>query len=211
VEQDNLRRRQLSQERAVLIQNGTLSPRLRQVLTSIFVQYAGRKGAGADRPNTPDSTGCAVPTMSFVAATRLWYRCGWKLAHLQSILAARQRSYVSLDDFLDVIQRVVAEDEVVAATVAAAWATHTSSGGGAPSSGSPTGNQACDNNAQLMGVPCKEGDKVELAAGYEKFGDASGGPLQPGDRGVVIGTQIGPNGERYVRLCCASLTRVRQS
>jgi len=40
------------------------------------------------------------------------------------------------------------------------------------------------------------GDKVELVDGYEKFGDASGGPLQPGERGVVVDLQNGPNGER---------------
>ena len=40
------------------------------------------------------------------------------------------------------------------------------------------------------------GDKVELVNGYEKYGDASGGPLQPGDRGTVVELQRGPNGER---------------
>jgi hypothetical protein len=42
------------------------------------------------------------------------------------------------------------------------------------------------------------GDKVELVNGYDKYGDASGGPLQPGDRGTVVELQRGPNGERYV-------------
>ena len=44
------------------------------------------------------------------------------------------------------------------------------------------------------------GDRVELADGYEKFGDASGGPLQPGDRGVVVEVQNGSPGERFVIL-----------
>jgi hypothetical protein len=40
------------------------------------------------------------------------------------------------------------------------------------------------------------GDKVELVESYEKYGDSSGGPLQPGDRGTVVELQQGPNGER---------------
>jgi hypothetical protein len=40
------------------------------------------------------------------------------------------------------------------------------------------------------------GDKVELADGYERFGDASTGPLQPGNRGTVVDVQQGPNGEK---------------
>jgi hypothetical protein len=39
---------------------------------------------------------------------------------------------------------------------------------------------------------------VELTNGYEKFGDASGGPLLTGDRGVVVDLQRAPNGEQYV-------------
>ena len=39
---------------------------------------------------------------------------------------------------------------------------------------------------------------MQLVDGFEKFGDASGGPLQVGDRGVVVDIQRGPNGERYV-------------
>jgi hypothetical protein len=40
------------------------------------------------------------------------------------------------------------------------------------------------------------GDKVELIEGYEKFADALGGPLQPGDRGIVVELQVDPNGEK---------------
>lgn len=39
---------------------------------------------------------------------------------------------------------------------------------------------------------------MELAKGYEKLGDATGGPLLPGDRGIVVELQRGPNGETYV-------------
>ena len=42
----------------------------------------------------------------------------------------------------------------------------------------------------------EKGDRVQLVEGYEKFGDAAGGPLRPGDRGVVVELQGSPNGER---------------
>lgn len=43
---------------------------------------------------------------------------------------------------------------------------------------------------------CKQvGDKVELVHNYAKFGDASSGPLQPGDRGTVVELKEGPGGE----------------
>jgi hypothetical protein len=33
--------------------------------------------------------------------------------------------------------------------------------------------------------------------GYERFGDASSGPLLPGDRGTIIEMQNGSSGEKY--------------
>ena len=53
----------------------------------------------------------------------------------------------------------------------------------------------------LFAVAQQIGDKVELVEGYERFGDASSGPLQVGDRGVVVEMQRGPNGERWVAAC----------
>jgi hypothetical protein len=45
---------------------------------------------------------------------------------------------------------------------------------------------------------------VELVEGFDRFDDASSGPLQVGDRGVVVDVQRGPNGEKYVLhdRCC---------
>ena len=37
---------------------------------------------------------------------------------------------------------------------------------------------------------------VELVDGYERFGDAVNGSLQPGDRGTVVDFQESPSGER---------------
>ena len=45
-------------------------------------------------------------------------------------------------------------------------------------------------------ISIEKGDRVQLVEGYEKFGDAAGGPLRPGDRGVVVELQGAPNGER---------------
>ena len=42
----------------------------------------------------------------------------------------------------------------------------------------------------------EKGDRVQLVEGYEKFGDAAGGPMRPGDRGTVVELQGSPNGER---------------
>ena len=44
--------------------------------------------------------------------------------------------------------------------------------------------------------------------GFERYGDASSGPLQVGDRGIVVDVQRGPNGEKYVTLYfyCGSRT-----
>ena len=36
-----------------------------------------------------------------------------------------------------------------------------------------------------------------MVEGYERYGDASDGPMQPGDRGTVVEIQEGPSGERY--------------
>jgi hypothetical protein len=52
------------------------------------------------------------------------------------------------------------------------------------------------------------GDKVELLEGYERFGDASNGPLHPGERGAVVDLQEGPTGERYVH---SKFTRMFES
>ena len=45
-------------------------------------------------------------------------------------------------------------------------------------------------------VDIKVGDYVELVEGYDKFGDASSGPLEPFARGLVVDLQNGTDGER---------------
>lgn len=95
----------LAEERAVLIKDGTISPELRSVLGDIFCMYAD------DRE---DGVKCgSETTLTSTMAARLWYRCGMKLASLETLMEARQDSKhtgVALRDFLGVIEKVVAED-----------------------------------------------------------------------------------------------------
>jgi len=98
--------------------------------------------------------------LRYPEAARLWYRCGLKLSALDSVLRDRpdNAKHVVLKDFLSVIESVF-EDEKVA------------SRGGTKKPTEPS---------------CQVGDQVELVEGYAKYGDASSGPLLPGDRGVVV-------------------------
>jgi hypothetical protein len=145
-----------------------VSPELRKVLGEIFCMYS----------NGEDSKG--PTTITSTMASRLWYRCGMKLASLETILQAKdgsdddvKRPSVALEDFLGVIEQVVEEDEAKL--------------GGIEQLPSAAAVSACEI-----------GDKVELVEGYERYGDATSGPLQIGDRGVVVEQQRGPNGEKYV-------------
>lgn len=54
----------------------------------------------------------------------------------------------------------------------------------------------CSISSPLYVKLLQIGDKVELVEGYERYGDATSGPLQVGDRGVVVELQRGPNGEK---------------
>jgi hypothetical protein len=107
-----------------------------------------------------------------------------RLSCLDGVLESQKRSRVTLDDFLQIMEQVAAEDEHFSTSIAAAIAV---------GNGSPPGSPA----KRLLDFPCQIGDKVELVHGYEKFGDAAGGPLNPGERGVVVETQDSINGDRY--------------
>ena len=100
----------LAEERVVLIKDGTVSPELRTVLGEIFRLYAD---------DQEEEVKCgAETTLTSTMAARLWYRCGMKLASLETIMEAREdsnRMGLTLQDFVGVIEKVVAEDEVNAA------------------------------------------------------------------------------------------------
>jgi hypothetical protein len=167
LDQDNHTRRKLAQERSALIQNGQLTEALRQTLVSIFTQYCSE----------------GETSLPYCAAARLWYRCGLRLSCLGAVLESQQLAAAVVDDFLELLDKIAAEDELFAASIGASIAVANQSPPGSPAK-------------LLLDFPCQVGDKVELVQGYEKFGDATGGPLHLGDRGVVVETQIGPNGER---------------
>lgn len=105
-EKDQKTRQRLSEERAGLIKNGIMAPELRKVLEEIFCLYSDEK---------KDSDTCdLVRSLTSTMAARLWYRCGMKLASLESILQAKEdtkHATVTLGDFLGVIEKVVEEDE----------------------------------------------------------------------------------------------------
>lgn len=90
-------------DRSKLIQNSKPSEALVAVLTTIFSLYA----------NETQSVGTECQ-LSRVEAARLWYRCGMKLATLHSLFEADSlKTIVKLDDFLDIINKVILEEEEI--------------------------------------------------------------------------------------------------
>jgi hypothetical protein len=102
----------LAKERAVLIKDGAPTLKLRLVLRQIFLWYSERNsdtvlGHGT---NFDEATWDDV-RLNQLMASRLWYRCGMKLASLESILAAKKESTVCFQDFFRLIEQIVEEDE----------------------------------------------------------------------------------------------------
>jgi hypothetical protein len=168
----NRRRQELVEQRSVLIQNGKLSKNVITVLKNIFFSYTGRD----DGPSPSE------PLLDVVTASRLWYRCGLMLTEL-AILAEEKAAetangavydtIISADDFIECMSNMVEEEEAVSI-------------------------EPSEDGVITFEV----GDKVELVDSYTKYGDASGGPLQPGDRGTVIEVKRGPGVE--IQAVCVS-------
>lgn len=123
--------------------------------------------------------------LGYVEACRLWYRCGLKLSSLREIFDSKLsddggRKEIEFYDYLALIQRIIAED-------------------------SKHFSQSPANEIVAMGFEI--GEKVELVEGYERFGDAANGPLQPVDRGTVIELQKASSGEMYVCVIAIDLLR----
>jgi len=86
-----------------------MSPELRKALGEIFSMYSDEAGDSTEDENIKGAL-----TLTSTMAARLWYRCGMKLANLDSILEAKtddQDATVTLEDFLGVIEKVVEDDE----------------------------------------------------------------------------------------------------
>lgn len=125
-----------------------------------------------------------------------------KLSSLETLLQEKSPSsnVLRIEDFLNLVQKVIQEEESM--------------------SKGKSEDQSSESVCEVSFLVCVDylyfrkirifsspnclqvGDKVELVEGYERYGDASNGPLHPGDRGTVVEVLDGPNGERYVDPSC---------
>jgi hypothetical protein len=114
----------------------------------------------------------------------MWYRCGLSLESLQALLQVNHNasSDNSNDNQEDGTTRVTLLPGQLSLT---AWQNVVTK---------VLAEDAVSTAAPSTKVD--EGDRVQLTTGYEKYGDAAGGPLRPGDRGVVVELQGPPNAER---------------
>eukprot|EP00934_Nitzschia_sp_Nitz4_P003384 Nitzschia sp. Nitz4//scaffold92_size79448//25933//35941//NITZ4_005388-RA/size79448-processed-gene-0.72-mRNA-1//-1//CDS//3329560177//3374//frame0 len=95
-----------------------------------------------------------------VQAARLWYRSGMKLSHLDELVQSKSTPEITFDDFLQVLNDVISREQD--------WFEATAT---------------CRNEATPT---FHVGDWVQLAEGYNRYGDATNGPLKGDDRGVVV-------------------------
>lgn len=98
------RRKKLLSQRSLLICDGRPTAALVAVLRTIFSWYASN-----DTARVPESG----IHLDRVEASRLWYRCGLKLASLESLLQAKNppASHLSDADFLDLVSKVLEEEK----------------------------------------------------------------------------------------------------
>ena len=108
--------------------------------------------------------------LPYTKAACLFYRCGMNLNFLDERLKEGQE--ITFEAFFDIVEKILLEDFDLL-------------------------NRESESAEE---VPFRIGDRVELVDGFEKYDDASGGPLRAGDRGTIVELQVGPNGERYVLL-----------
>ncbi len=85
---------------------------------------------------------------------------------------------VEFTDYLEEVQYVVDEEEEKTSFIRSEVSVE------------PNGDEK--NNDSSFRV----GDKVEIVDGSNRYGDASNGPLKPGDLGTVIELQRGARGDR---------------
>jgi hypothetical protein len=106
-EKDETLRCTLNSQRAILIEDGMPTPQLVSVLKNVFAQY---------KEEESNSTADVELTLSYTAASRLWYRCGMKLSCLGTILEEKPSPslpLITFEDFLAVIEKIVEEDETL--------------------------------------------------------------------------------------------------
>jgi hypothetical protein len=90
-------------QRSVLIRNGNLTPEL---VNALRVIYRYSSDLRLDNP-------CPDVQLNRVEASRLWYRCGMKLSHLEKLLEKKlpPSNGISFEDFLDILSSVIREEE----------------------------------------------------------------------------------------------------
>jgi hypothetical protein len=163
LKEENIRA-ELKARRLILFDERRLSEKVVNILKSIFSMYE-RYNAN---DNGMEETGLGL---EYTAAARLWYRCGLRLANLDSLMGPRYTNRkVVFQDFFELVEKVVAEDYVVAPSVF--------------------------SFKERSDAFCQIGDKVQLVEDFEKYLDEPGGPLRPGERGIVVQVQEGLNGCR---------------
>eukprot|EP00592_Proboscia_alata_P009438 CAMPEP_0194361474 /NCGR_PEP_ID=MMETSP0174-20130528/9057_1 /TAXON_ID=216777 /ORGANISM="Proboscia alata, Strain PI-D3" /LENGTH=3162 /DNA_ID=CAMNT_0039133703 /DNA_START=62 /DNA_END=9550 /DNA_ORIENTATION=- len=148
-------------------------------------------------------------------AARLWHRCGLSISGLRRLFESSfdskhlmgefneaqmscsrngqsfrlQNSYVTSDDFIDCVLKIVREEE--SKYIATPCPAHESVSDlpGLPFDPikSEKGEQECDGS--IPSEVFEVGDKVELTDEYDMFGDALSGPLRSGDCGTVLEVQ----------------------
>jgi hypothetical protein len=103
MEKDVQQKSKLIAQRSILLRNGCTTPEVVVALGKIFSFYSAGENA------VPDQA-----VLSRVEASRLWYRCGLKLSCLHAILEKKSppmRNKVTFDDLLDLVNRVIQEDD----------------------------------------------------------------------------------------------------
>jgi hypothetical protein len=91
-DKDERIRKRLEKERAVLVKDGTPSTKLRKVLMEIFALYSDADTGMQVEENEEWS-------LTSTQASRLWYRCGMKLASLDCILEAKVETRLDFSHF----------------------------------------------------------------------------------------------------------------
>jgi hypothetical protein len=110
LKEENIRA-ELKARRLILFDERRLSEKVVNILKSIFSMYE-RYNAN---DNGMEETGLGL---EYTAAARLWYRCGLRLANLDSLMGPRYTNRkVVFQDFFELVEKVVAEDYVVAPSV----------------------------------------------------------------------------------------------
>jgi hypothetical protein len=182
----------LKKRRNTLLTDGSLSADLKATLQVIWTWYSELQTDLVESDS-----------ISSISAARLWYRSGLKFSRLCKLLDRKKKQKnesehacdismfldvtyecfqlnpkVEFTDYLEEIQNVVDEEEEKTGFNRSEVSVE------------PNGDEKSSDSSFRVG------DKVEITDGSNRYGDASNGPLKPGDLGTVIELQRGARGDR---------------